>query len=250
MKKTPVSIRVSRWPLALTGLIVFVAHSSVPSAPDVCSLRIGNNPYVRNEHETYLIASVLDTVRVRIPDVPSALEWSKRYPYPDSIAVFGQIVRVRSAYGAHADAVLARIAAGDSAVVLIQYSINPMCQTAPARPWLDTGFVYHFTVFLRPDSEWSARRPTFDIKMVYSFGVYPEYVRRMHNVDLDTMLTADEYASLVKALPIGPHWSQDCPSGLTRLATWAQSHEPLSELYPANAIIRMMQWQCGVRREP
>jgi hypothetical protein len=72
----------------------------------------------------------------------------------------------------------------------------------------------------------------------------------MRGPDFDTLLTVDEYASLVKVLPIGTDPVQYCPKAVANLAAWAHSHEPRSELYPANEIIRVMQWNCGVRREP
>jgi hypothetical protein len=127
--------------------------------------------------------------------------------------------------------------------VLIRYGFDAMCRTFPVRVWLDTGFVYHFTVLLRTDSEWAGGRPTFDTPLLRPFAVYPPYLRRERDPGFDSTLTVDEYASLVKVLPIQAHWGQACPNGLARIAAWA-SHEPRSELYPANEIIRVMQWHC------
>ncbi len=235
--------------VALAVPIVFHAHRQVLAAADLCSIMIPN-PYLRSEHETYFIGSARsDTVRVRISDVPALLKPWEHYPYRDSTPVFGQVVRVQSVYGANADRVLARFATGDSTVVVIHYANNSMCQTFPVRAWLDTGVVNHYAVFLRPDSEWAAGRPTFDIEMLSWLAVYPAYLRRIRGVNLDTTLTIDEYASLVKVLPVESEWLQDCRKGLARIEAWAGMHEPTSETYPANDALRVMRWHCGVLRK-
>ena len=119
--------------VALAVPMVFHADRHVLAAADLCSLLIPN-PYLRSEHETYFIGSARsDTVQVRIPDVPALLKPWERYPYRDSTPAFGQVVRVRSVYGADADRVLARFATGDSTVVVIHYANNSMCQTFPVR---------------------------------------------------------------------------------------------------------------------
>ena len=249
MKNVAVSISASVSSLALTGLVVLAANPHPGGARDLCSFMI-RNPYLRSERETYVIGSARsDSVQVRISDRPGVLP-RDRYPYRDSTPVFGQVLRVRSVYGANGDRILTRMAAGDSTVVLIRYSFNSMCHTFPVRAWLDTGIVYHFTMLLRPDSEWTAGRPTFDSEVWPLLAVYPPYPTRMRRPDFDTLLTVDEYASLVKVLPIRADPAQYCPKALASIAAWAHSHEPRSELYPANEIIRVMQWNCGVRREP
>ena len=70
--------------------------------------------------------------------------------------------------------------------VVIPHGINSMCQTFPVRAWLDTGFADHYTVSLRPHSEWAAGRPTFNIGMMARPAVYPAHLRRMRGVNLDT----------------------------------------------------------------
>ena len=249
MKRAKLIMRAAVSSAALAALMVFVTHAHLRAAADLCSLMIPN-PYVRSEGETYFIGRASpDTIQVRISDVPGVLT-PKRYPYRDSTPVFGQVVRVRSVDGSHADRVLLRFAAGDSTVVVIQYSFNSMCQTFPAHPGLDSG-AYHYTAFLRPDSEWAAGRPTFDIKMVSLLAVYPLYLKRvMRDVNLDTTLTADEYASLVRVLPIEAAWTQDCRKELARLEAWSRSHESTAETYPANDALRVMRWHCrAIRHE-
>ena len=229
----------------VAGLLVSHPDPRVRApAADLCSVAI-RNPYLRSERETYFIGSAhSDTVQVRISDVPGVLR-PKRYPYRDSTPVFGQVVRVRSVYGADANRVLARLGHGDSTVVVINYSFNPMCQTFPIRAWFDTGVVDHYAVFLRPGTEWADGRPTFDIAMMTQLAVYPGYLRHRRSVSLDTMLSVDLYASLVKVLPLESDWSQDCRKGLQRIEVWARMHEPTSETYPANEVIRVMRWNCG-----
>ena len=235
--------------VALATPVVFGAQRHVLATADLCSLVIPN-PYLRSEHETYFIGSARpDTVQVRIPDVPALLKPWVRYPYRDSTPAFGQVVHVQSVYGADAERVLARFGTGDSTVVVIQYTNNSMCQTFPVRAWLETGVINHYAVFVRPDSEWAAGRPTFDIEMLSRLAVYPAYLRRTPGVNLDTTLTIDEYASLVKVLPVEPDWLQDCRKGLARIETWAGMHERTSETYPANDALRVMRWHCGVLRE-
>ena len=243
-------LRAAGWSAALAALVVFVAQAHLRAAADLCSLMIPN-PYLRSEGETYLIGRAsTDTVQVRISDVPGVLT-PKRYPYRDTTPVFGQVVHVRRVYGAGADRVLAPIAAGDSTVVVIQYSFNSMCQTFPAHPGLDTGLAYHYTVFLRPDSEWAAGHPTFDVKMASLLAVYPLYLKRvMHDVNLDTTLTVGEYASLVQVLPVEGAWTRDCRRELGRLEEWARSHESTAQTYPANDALRVMRWHCrAIRRD-
>jgi hypothetical protein len=151
---------------------------------------------------------------------------------------------VRNLNGADADRVLARFRAGDSTVVVINYSFNAMCQTFPVRAWFDTGVVDHYTVFLRPDTEWAAGRPTFDIRLMTELAVYPGYLRQRRGVNLDTMLAVDQYASLVKVLPVESDWSQDCQKGLERIDAWARTHERSSKTYPADKVIGVMRWNC------
>ena len=171
VKKTEVFIWAGLLPVALAGVIVSQADPHIRMAADLCSVAI-RNPYLRSDRETYFIGSArTDTVQVRISDVPAVLRSWGRRAYRDSTPVFGQFVRVRSVYGADADRVLARFGAGDSTVVAISYSFNPMCQTFPIRAWFDTGVVNHYRVFLRPDSEWAAGRPTFDIAIMTPLAV-------------------------------------------------------------------------------
>ncbi len=249
MKRAAVSIWLTLWPLALTGLTVLVSESHPLGVPGLCSV-LSRNPYLRSERETYLIGSARsDTVRVRISDMPGVVNLAERYPYQDTAPVFGQLLRVRSVHGASADRLLALIPAADSTIVLIPYGSNPACQTFPERVWLDTSPVYHLTVLLRPDSEWAAGRPTFDIPLVPPFAVYPSYLERKRDPGFDTTLTVAEYASLVNALPLATEWGKECSGGLERIAAWVRSHEPRSGLYPANEIIRVMKWNCdGIRR--
>ena len=245
VKKAEVFLYTGVVPVALAGLIVTHADPRVRAEADLCSVMI-RNPYLRSERETYFLGSARsDTVQVRISDVPGVLR-PARYPYHDSTPVFGQFVRVRSVYGADADRVLASFGAGDSTVVVINYSFNAMCQTFPTRAWFDTGVVNHFTVFLRPDTEWAAGRPTFDIRLMTELAVYPGYLRNRRGVNLDTTLTVDQYASLVKVLPVESDWSQDCRKGLDRIEAWARMHKSSSLTYPANEVIRVMRWNCGV----
>ena len=244
MKKAQVVICAALFPATVAGLLVSHADPRVRAPAELCSVAI-RNPYLRSEHETYLIGSARsDTVQVRISDVPGVLR-PRRHPYQDSTPVFGQVVRVQSVYGAEADLVLARFGAEDSTVVVINYTFNPMCQTFPIRAWFDTGVVNHYRVFLRPDSEWAAARPTFDIALMTPLAVYPGYLRHRHDVDLDTTLSVDGYASLVKVLPVESEWSQYCRKGLQRIEAWARMHEPTSVTYPANEVIRVMRWNCG-----
>jgi hypothetical protein len=244
VKKAQVFIRAGVLPVALAGLIVAHADPPARAVADLCSVMI-RNPHLRSERETYFLGSARsDTVQVRISDVPGVLR-PQRYPYRDSTPVFGQVVRVRSVYGADADRVRASFKAGDSTVVVIHYSFNPACQTFPTRAWFDTGVVNHYTVFLRPDTEWAAGRPTFDIKLLSELAVYPGYLRNRRGVNLDTMLTADQYASLVKVLPVESDRSQECRKGLERIEAWARMHK-LSSTFPANEVIREMRWYCGV----
>jgi len=244
VKKAQVVICAALFPATVAGLLVSHADPRVRAPAELCSVAI-RNPYLRSEHETYLIGSARsDTVQVRISDVPGVLR-PRRHPYQDSTPVFGQVVRVQSVYGAEADLVLARFGAEDSTVVVINYTFNPMCQTFPIRAWFDTGVVNHYRVFLRPDSEWAAARPTFDIALMTPLAVYPGYLRHRHDVDLDTTLSVDGYASLVKVLPVESEWSQDCRKGLQRIEAWARMHEPTSVTYPANEVIRVMRWNCG-----
>ena len=244
MNKTEVLICASLLPVTVAELLVSHADPRVRAPADLCSVMI-RNPYIRSERETYFIGSPRsDTVQVRISDVPGVLR-PTRYPYRDSTPVFGQLVQVRSVYGADADRVLARFEAGDSTVVVINYSVNSMCQTLPIRTWFDTGVVNHYTVFLRRDTEWAGGRPTFDIGIMTQLAVYPGYLRRRRGVNLDTTLSVDLYASLVKVLPVESEWSLDCRKGLQRIEAWARMHKPTSEAYPANEVIRVMRWNCG-----
>src|SRR6266705_927544 len=223
MNKAEVFLYAGVLPLVLAGLIVSHADPHARGVADLCSVAIWN-PYLRSERETYFLGSARsDTVQVRISDVPGVLR-PRRYPYRDSTSVFGQVVRVRSVYGADADRVLARFGAGDSTVDVISY----------------------YSVFLRPDTEWAAGRPTFVIKLMTELAVYPGYLRNRRGVNLDTMLTVDQYASLVKVLPVESDEPQDCRRRLERIDTWARMHEPSSMKYPANEVIRVMRWNCGV----
>jgi len=245
VRRAQVFIRAGVLPVALGGLIVSHADPPARALADLCSVMIPNL-YLRSERETYFLGSARpDTVQVRISDVPGVLR-PKRYPYVDSTPVFGQVVRVRSVYGADADRVLASFRGGDSTVVVIRYSFNSKCQTFPTRAWLDTGVVNHYTVFVRPDTEWAAGRPTFDIELLSELAVYPGYLRNRPGVNLDTMLTADQYASLVQVLPVESDRSQYCRKGLDRIEAWARMHKPSSMTYPANEVIRVMRWNCGV----
>ena len=231
--------------VVLAGLIVSHADPPARAVAALCSVMI-RNPYLRSERETNFLGSARpDTVQVRISDVPGVLR-PQRYPYVDSTPVFGQVVRVRSVYGADADRVRASFGGGDSTVVVISYSFNAMCHTFPTRAWFDTGVVDHYTAFLRPDSEWAAGRPTFDIDLMTQLAVYPGYRRKWRGVNLDTMLTADQYASLVQVLPIESDRIQDCRKRLDRVEAWARMHKPASMTYPANEVIRVMRWNCGV----
>lgn len=218
-----------------------MAFHAVPhavAAAHVCSL-VNANPYLRSAHETYVIGSArTDTVQVRISDVPGAHS-TKRYPYRDSTPVFGQVVQVQSVYGADADHVLANFSAGDSRVVVILYGMNSMCVTFPVRPRLPTGSVDHYTLLLRPDSEWADGRPTFDM-----MGLYPPYL----NANFESTLTVDEYASLVKVIPVDTDWVRDCGHELTRLENWVRSNEASATKYPADEIMRTMRWHCSVIR--
>ena len=246
VKKTEVFIWAGLLPVALAGVIVSQADPHIRMAADLCSVAI-RNPYLRSDRETYFIGSArTDTVQVRISDVPAVLRSWGRRAYRDSTPVFGQFVRVRSVYGADADRVLARFGAGDSTVVAISYSFNPMCQTFPIRAWFDTGVVNHYRVFLRPDSEWAAGRPTFDIAIMTPLAVYPGYLRHRRGVNLDTTLTVDQYASLVQVLPVESDWAQDCRKRLEPVEAWARIHESISKTYPANEVIHVMRWNCGV----
>jgi hypothetical protein len=243
MNKAEVFLSAGVLLVALAGLIVSHADPHARGVAELCSVMI-RNPYVRSERETYFLGSARsDTVQVRISDVPGVLR-PQRYRYHDSTPVFGQVVRVRNLNGADADRVLARFRAGDSTVVVINYSFNAMCQTFPVRAWFDTGVVDHYTVFLRPDTEWAAGRPTFDIRLMTELAVYPGYLRQRRGVNLDTMLAVDQYASLVKVLPVESDWSQDCQKGLERIDAWARTHERSSKTYPADKVIGVMRWNC------
>src|SRR5204863_5840264 len=117
----------SCWRFACAAPRSHSLHADPPAraVADLCSVLI-RNPYLRSERETYFLGSARpDTVQVRISDVPGVLR-PKRYPYVDSTPVFGQVVRVRSVYGADADRVLASFRGGDSTVVVIRYSFNSM----------------------------------------------------------------------------------------------------------------------------
>jgi hypothetical protein len=239
---------------ALGALMILLARDHLPAAPALCSIG-GVNPYVRSDRETYLIGvASSDSHRVRISDRPSLLEQSRRYPYTDSTPVFGRVVRVRSANGADADRVLARFAGGDSTVVVIRYSYDAMCRTYPTGAFLDTGVANHYTVFLRPDSEWARGRPTFDIKLLSWFAVYPHDLKgSRRDVNLDTMLTVEEYASLVKVLPTQAEWIRDCKDERSRaiapLQEWGRRHPRIARAYPANdALQTIPSWRCPVNR--
>lgn len=243
MNKAEVFLCAGVLPVALAGLIVSHPDPHARSETDLCSVVIPN-PYARSERETYFLGSARsDTVQVRISDVPGVLR-PQRYPYHDSTPVFGQVVRVRSVYGADADRVLAQFRAGDSTVVVINYSFNAMCQTFPVRAWFDTGVVDHYTVFLRPEREWASGRPTFDIKLMDDLAVYPGYLRHRRGVNFDTTLTVDQYASLVKVLPVESDGSQNCQNWLARIDAWARTHERASKNYPADKVIDAMRWNC------
>src|SRR5262245_52743128 len=135
MRRAPGPNWLSTWPIALTALMISGAKKDVPSADTVCSIMIGN-PYLRRAHETYLIGSAQsDSVAVRISNVPGAMRPTERYPYRDTTPVFGQVVKVRSLYGANADRLGAGITAADSLVLVINYNLRPDCRTVPTRPW-------------------------------------------------------------------------------------------------------------------
>src|SRR5436309_523255 len=89
-------------------------------------------------------------------------------------------------------------------------------------------------------------RATADLcSVMIRMAVYPGYLRRRRGVNLDTTISVDLYASLVKVLPVESEWSLDCRKGLQRIEAWARMHKPTSEAYPANEVIRVMRWNCG-----
>ena len=225
--------------VAIATPVVF-RDRHVLAATDLCSI-IVPNPYVRSAGETYVIGSArTDTVQVQISDVPGALK-PNRDAYRDSNPVFGQVVQVQSVYGADAEHVLAHVSDGDSRIVVVLYGMNSFCVTFPVRTWLPTGSVDHYTLLLRPESEWAAGRPTFDM-----MGYYPPYTRWLRDANFDSTLTVDEYASLVKVIPVDTDWARDCGNGLIRLEAWARSNEVITKKYPANEALRIMRWHCGV----
>ncbi len=182
--------------------------------------------FLRSEHETRLLATVLEG---RPRDLRTGL--------PDRLATHagprGQLVTVQEADGPGA-----RLLATDSVAVIMRWrGTDDACRPIPARDSLPLGSQHLFTAVLRPESLWVGSRPSFD---VYD-GLFGDYSAS------DTARGSPplgEYRQFLDILPSRADWASDCRPGVRRVERWLEAHPRASRGYPFRALQARLRPAC------
>jgi hypothetical protein len=157
--------------------------------------------------------------------------------------VRGQVVEVRRAGGAGADALERVLAArGSRRVVVVAWGFGagcePMSWQGPAAfaPVGETGM---FSADLRPRAEWVGGMPTFDAWDAEA-QPYPgaPLLKRVGEGRPGAMLTAEEFFGFYAALPVRARGAR--PAMTPELARWRAAHPELATRFPADAVLRML----------
>lgn len=153
----------------------------------------------------------------------------------------GWVVRVEQAVDPGAGSFPAKI----SEAILVPWGYGADCRPLPwqkDKDWLEPGRRSVFSAYLRPQSQWVNGLPVFDVFLAwhqpYPTGEFLQYeVRRSAPRDAP-WLTADEYWSLIQALPTSSESANDPERAKEALQRWAQSHPALVGHFPASVILR------------
>ena len=162
--------------------------------------------------------------------------------------VYGQLVRIDTVAGGHADDVrraLGRFSERD--VLLVPWDYDPGCETTywnRSARWVEPGLVSFYEARLRPDSLWVGGRPTLDV-FYGSTKPYP------HNPSFRAdygyteeersraSLTVHERFTFQEVLPVYEHGPSSTPDSLRDqpLRRWVAANPELAKRYPADRAI-------------
>ena len=164
-------------------------------------------------------------------------------------AIFGQLVRIDTIAGRHADRI--RRALGtfrEPEVLLVPWDYDPGCQTTywnGSARWTEPGLVGFYTASLRPDSLWVGGRPTLDVfyGSTKPYPHNPSFRSGYGQTDDErsrASLTVREMFTFHEALPV--YGAHETPDSLRDepLRRWAASNPELAKRYPAHEVIAMV----------
>lgn len=206
-------------------------------AARVCSIVV--QPWVRYEQELVFTGTAL-------PDTAAAGVWTVPpgggYVRTESVAVFGQRVRV-------ADAFVAQV--GGAEVVLVPWDAGGSCGAEPrlaGARFLETGRELFFALVPRKGAvrifDLYARSVIYDPRD-------PLRGMRGHQPARGRALTLSEYASFHAALPTFYQWHDAPCRAAGGVYSWIRRHRALARRAPARQIIREMERELrAIRRDP
>ena len=205
----------------------------------------------RDSATTYLLARATgDTVAVR---QPAELPQSRR-TFLGEHMLFGQLARLQRIEGPGGAAVDRTMTArGSQDVVIVPWQYGMDCQpwlwSGTAR-WITPGTSGVFSVALRPESLWSAGRPTFDAWMAvarsYADGPFTRGPGTRLESPAPPNLSAAQFFDLLVALPTDAEVHN--PLARTRLRAWMRSHPEAENKYPSASL--WVWWTVELSRAP
>lgn len=163
-------------------------------------------------------------------------------------AIYGQVVTVHQLGGAAAAvAESSFVRRGEREAVAVPWSYDAACHPVPwarSARWVTDGRPGFYRARLRPSTEWSGGRPTYDVYHAdiepYPHGIFFQRgYRGTDSAQAATALTATEYFGLYAALPDAATKRCDPQRALRQLADWEAAHPDGADRFPATRII----WQ-------
>lgn len=124
--------------------------------------------------------------------------------------------------------------------VLVPWAYGPDCS---AVSWNSTtGWVLPvgravFTGVPRPRSQWTDRRPTFDIAMAWAQPLWQANDPRWPAGSREALLTPEEFLELYEQLPTHDELRADPSRAAARTAAWAAAHPNVASREPAKTIL-------------
>ena len=234
-------------PLWIVALVV---------APPVC--RLVSVPLTRNPALTFFIATALpDTVRATAGKGPtqygnefmsaSAPPGLRPRPQPDT-PVFGQVVTIDRVSGFEANMIGRRLKRGERRALLIpwgyQANCSPILWESSAR-WIEPGSAGLFTAQLRPEHNWVAGLPTFDVGAAwhqpYPSGEFLKY-ERDRGGNAGPELTVADLWELYVVLPTPDSLQASGVNAIEPARAWARTHPNEAKRWPATRILEFLEF--------
>ena len=169
-------------------------------------------------------------------------------------AVGGQLVELQRVEGPGAELVRRTVAVRrDPEVVMVPWQYGADCRPwywgGTAR-WITPGTSGVLMVSLRPESLWTAGRPTFDSWMAvirtYADGPAIRGPSTRPNPEAPPNMSAAEFFELLMALPTDA--DSNNPVARTRLRDWMRAHPTAQNRYPASSL--WVWWSAHLSRAP